>query len=88
MKKFAFFLIMIFTSNMALSSHVMGGELTWRCGAGGVYTFELVFYRDCNGAEFGGKADDCTEGDTELETRNCNENSKLFHFNHCTMGKL
>ncbi|MDG2153492.1 MAG: hypothetical protein P8K10_06120 [Crocinitomicaceae bacterium] len=51
MKKFAFFLIMIFTSNMVSASHVMGGELTWRCGAGGVYTFELVFYRDCNGAE-------------------------------------
>jgi gliding motility-associated-like protein len=51
MKKFAFFFIMIFTSNMVSASHVMGGELTWRCGGGGVYTFELVFYRDCNGAE-------------------------------------
>jgi gliding motility-associated-like protein len=51
MKKFAFLLIMIFTYNMAEASHVMGGELTWSCGAGGVYTFELVFYRDCNGAE-------------------------------------
>lgn len=36
---------------MVSASHVMGGELTWSCGAGGVYTFELVFYRDCNGAE-------------------------------------
>jgi hypothetical protein len=28
----------------------MGGEITWTC-QGGNYVFELVFYRDCNGAE-------------------------------------
>ena len=33
------------------ASHVMGGEITWRCGGNGGYIFELVFYRDCNGAE-------------------------------------
>lgn len=32
------------------ASHVMGGEITWRCNGNG-YVFELVFYRDCNGAE-------------------------------------
>lgn len=31
------------------ASHVMGGELTWTC-QGGSYVFQLVFYRDCNGA--------------------------------------
>jgi hypothetical protein len=34
-----------------LASHVMGGEITWRCGNNGGYVFELIFYRDCNGAE-------------------------------------
>jgi hypothetical protein len=28
----------------------MGGEITWEC-QGGNYVFQLVFYRDCNGAE-------------------------------------
>ena len=32
------------------ASHVMGGEITWEC-QGGSYVFQLVFYRDCNGAE-------------------------------------
>lgn len=32
------------------ASHVMGGEITWTCQNGNV-VFELVFYRDCNGAE-------------------------------------
>jgi len=34
----------------ARASHVMGGEITWEC-QGGSYVFQLVFYRDCNGAE-------------------------------------
>ena len=28
----------------------MGGEITWKC-QGGNYVFQLVFYRDCNGAD-------------------------------------
>lgn len=32
------------------ASHVMGGEITWEC-QGGSYVFQLVFFRDCNGAE-------------------------------------
>jgi hypothetical protein len=32
------------------ASHVMGGEITWEC-QGGSYVFQLVFYRDCNGAD-------------------------------------
>ena len=34
-----------------MASHVMGGDLTWSCDGSGNYVFELVFYRDCNGAE-------------------------------------
>lgn len=32
------------------ATHVMGGDLTWTC-QGGDYVFQLVFYRDCNGAD-------------------------------------
>ncbi len=35
----------------AKATHVMGGEITWKCQGGGSYVFELIFYRDCNGAE-------------------------------------
>lgn len=33
-----------------MASHVLGGELTWRC-QGGSYIFTLTFFRDCNGAD-------------------------------------
>lgn len=42
---------LIFTlSFFSRSTHVMGGDLTWQC-QGGQYVFQLVFYRDCNGAD-------------------------------------
>lgn len=34
----------------ANATHVMGGEITWRCTGNG-YVFQLVFYRDCNGVD-------------------------------------
>ncbi|MBI3238884.1 MAG: hypothetical protein HYZ43_08625, partial [Flavobacteriia bacterium] len=34
----------------ARATHVMGGEITWKCSGNG-YIFELIFYRDCNGVE-------------------------------------
>ena len=48
-------LIVIFILLFALhkptyASHVMGGEITWKC-QGGNYVFQLVYYRDCNGAD-------------------------------------
>ena len=39
-----------FMSFFGRASHIMGGDLTWTC-QGGDYVFQLVFYRDCNGAE-------------------------------------
>lgn len=47
------FSILIFLSlfNNLRASHVMGGEITWSCSGGNAYEFQLVFYRDCNGAE-------------------------------------
>lgn len=47
-----FKLLLLFTLLLSFkgrASHVMGGDLTWKC-SGGAYVFQLVFYRDCNGA--------------------------------------
>lgn len=48
--RFVLFLIIWLTAAESRASHVMGGEITWTC-QGGQYVFELIFYRDCNGAE-------------------------------------
>ncbi len=42
-------LLLMFTSFWSNATHVVGGELTWKC-QGGDYVFELVVYRDCNGS--------------------------------------
>lgn len=51
MRKFIILILLILGFNQAKASHVMGGEITWTCGNNGGFIFELVFYRDCNGAE-------------------------------------
>lgn len=43
--------LMLIWSFSSRASHALGGEITWTC-QGGQYVFELVFYRDCNGATF------------------------------------
>ena len=43
------FILLLF-GPQAKATHVMGGDLTWTC-QGGSYVFQLVFYRDCNGAD-------------------------------------
>lgn len=43
-------LLLSFWSFSSNASHVLGGDLTWTC-QGGNYVFQLVFYRDCNGAD-------------------------------------
>jgi hypothetical protein len=43
-------MIILGTTFGSRASHVMGGEITWEC-QGGSYVFQLVFYRDCNGAD-------------------------------------
>ena len=47
------FLLLVFLSILSFSgnsTHLMGGDITWTC-QGGQYTFKLVIYRDCNGAD-------------------------------------
>ena len=44
--------IILFISLSELrASHVMGGEITYTCIGGNTFVFDLIFYRDCNGAE-------------------------------------
>lgn len=49
---FRLLLLVIFLGSFsaAHATHVMGGEITWKCSGNG-YVFRLVFYRDCNGAD-------------------------------------
>ena len=44
-------LVMLLTAFTGLGSHVMGGEITYKHLGNANYQFELVFYRDCNGAD-------------------------------------
>ena len=44
-------MIVLLLSKTGFASHIMGGEITWSCLGGGVYQFNLVLYRDCNGLE-------------------------------------
>ena len=48
--KYLITILLISFITQVKATHVMGGEITWKC-QGGSYIFELVFYRDCNGAE-------------------------------------
>jgi hypothetical protein len=45
------FLLLLANSTCLFASHGMGGEITYKCLGGNTFVFELVFYRDCNGAE-------------------------------------
>lgn len=45
---FFFFLSL---SSSSWASHILGGDITWTCDGSGDYIFQLVFYRDCNGAD-------------------------------------
>ncbi len=51
MNKFLVLLTFIILFFKAEASHIMGGSITYECLGGGNYVFELVFYRDCNGAQ-------------------------------------
>tara|TARA_B100001093_G_scaffold455381_1_gene465462 strand:+ start:41500 stop:45054 length:3555 start_codon:yes stop_codon:yes gene_type:complete len=58
MKKYIFFIIIIFFTSKSYSSHFVGGEITWECISDptnvdfGKYIFQLKVYRDCTGIDF------------------------------------
>ncbi|MFN0187943.1 MAG: T9SS type A sorting domain-containing protein [Bacteroidia bacterium] len=33
----------------SIASHLMGGEITWKCNGNGQFVFQIKLYRDCNG---------------------------------------
>lgn len=35
--------------SILFASHLMGGEITWRCDGNGAFIFQAKLYRDCNG---------------------------------------
>lgn len=45
------FIFCLFLGTSGMASHILGGDITWTCDGSGDYVFQLVFYRDCNGAE-------------------------------------
>ena len=51
LRKHILFLFFILFSFLGNASHILGGEITWTC-QGGDYVFQMVFYRDCNEADF------------------------------------
>lgn len=51
MPKLICLFIFVLFSVKIYASHAMGGELTYTCVGGNSFVFQLVFYRDCNGAE-------------------------------------
>lgn len=48
---------MVLLSFSGGATHVVGGDITWTC-QGGDYVFQLVIYRDCNGAEINATSED------------------------------
>jgi hypothetical protein len=46
-----FLLSFVFLWQNTFASHVMGGEISYKHLGGTNYQFELIFYRDCNGAD-------------------------------------
>ena len=54
MKKLISVLVLLaFTLNTVKASHLMGGEITWKCiksgNKKGAYVFSVKVYRDCQG---------------------------------------
>lgn len=46
-----YFLVFLLVWQNSFASHVMGGEIRYKNLGGNSYQFELIFYRDCNGAD-------------------------------------
>ena len=43
------FLIAFFAISNSWATHLMGGEITWKCLSSGQYRFQMKIYKDCNG---------------------------------------
>lgn len=48
----SFFCIVFWVCSIQVhASHLMGGEITWKCLGTGEFQFQMKLYRDCNGAQ-------------------------------------
>ncbi len=45
-------LLLFFVSFSARASHLLGGEIAYRCEGNGLYRFTVTIYRDCSGIPF------------------------------------
>lgn len=52
MYKRLFLLLLFFVSFSTQASHLLGGEVTYRCLGNGLYRFTVTVYRDCSGISF------------------------------------
>ena len=42
-------LVCLFSPSVSKASHLLGGEIVWRCQDNGKYVFTMTLYRDCGG---------------------------------------
>jgi hypothetical protein len=49
MKKTIFILVFAFSHFSTFASHLMGGEIIWKCQPNGQFVFTMILYRDCAG---------------------------------------
>jgi gliding motility-associated-like protein len=71
MKRLLAVLVLTFISFGSFASHMMGGEITWRC-SGNNYVFYLKVYRDCRGVGFTNTTQQITvTGHPTISSINC-----------------
>lgn len=52
MRNWILFLLFLMLAPVAEASHLLGGEISYRCLGNGNYRFRVVVFRDCNGISF------------------------------------
>ncbi|MEP7265049.1 MAG: hypothetical protein ABI772_11155, partial [Bacteroidota bacterium] len=71
MRRLILAIVLTFTVFSGYSSHMMGGEITWRC-SGNNYVFYLKIYRDCRGSSFTTATQQITvSGNPSISSINC-----------------
>ena len=52
MRYWLLFILFLFAGQVAEASHLLGGEISYRCLGGGNFRFRVVVFRDCSGIPF------------------------------------
>ena len=53
LKRLYIVIALAFFSVQGSATHLLGGEIIWKCKPNGKYQFSLVLYRDCGGIALG-----------------------------------